>query len=628
MKIRSYDIFDTCLVRSCGRPEQIFDILALEILGKNATKSDLNDFALIRANAEKAAKQKLSKSQVTIKEIYDLCNFSLLTDINNNDILNKELEIEYINLLGVTSLRDKISRERSNGYKIVYISDMYLPSTFIKSVLSKEGFWTEIDELYVSCEYGKSKRDENLFREIKKIHSDNLEAWTHHGDNVESDVTVPKRLGIKSVHIDNPYSYYQKNILDNPNRYNGHIATRMAGVSRAVVHKYKKDAACLIAADLIAPVFVPFVYNILSEAKRKSIKSLYFLARDGQILYDIAVGLKKLFPEINLHYLCVSRKTIYFPALKSYDDIEGIIDKKRTSKLHPLDVIYNYTGVKFESSEIGSNKSLHEILKIPKVRQTLENIQKVKRNQILKYFRQEGIAAKDDGNKAIVDLRGTAKSLAYINDILTEGGYDDVYGFYFEVTKDRISTKRRIEYYSELDAGNYEWSDKRLMDLYAVLESYFCASNHGRTIEYCDKDSNITPVFEDEPNQLYITKIYSENKNIVESWVKYYINNYIFMFNNEALNLGLSNLKSFAIYPHHEYLYPLTKFNFSSTGIERDSIVRKLSLLEMATLKFREDSLSWFIGCVAWTFGKSGKWVISIVKSAKGFFRTVFRIYN
>ena len=52
-KIYSFDIFDTCLIRSCGHPQNILDILTFNILGKNTDKEILADFALERKKVRK-----------------------------------------------------------------------------------------------------------------------------------------------------------------------------------------------------------------------------------------------------------------------------------------------------------------------------------------------------------------------------------------------------------------------------------------------------------------------------------------------------------------------------------------------------------------------------------------------
>lgn len=623
MKIKSYDIFDTCLIRSCGSPEHIFHTLALEILGLDASTSDILDFALIRANAEKEARKKYNKTEVTINEIYNVCDYSIFTKISNQDILEKELEIEQRSLLGVASLRDKITRERYDGYNIIYISDMYLPCSFLQSILEREGFWEKGDELYVSCEYGKSKRNGDLYKVIKNKYQNIIESWTHHGDNIESDIRIPKRLGIKVRHVNHLYSPYEIMLLDNSNIYNGRPSYLTAGLSRSIVNNIGIGAESLIAADLIAPLYVPFVFNVLSEARKRNISDLYFLARDGQILYDIAVGFKDLFPDIKPHYLYVSRKTIYFPALKNYNDLIDIIDFHKTAKQDPLKVIYNYTGVLLEVKDYSKNKTIKEILEIEEVKRTLEKAHAESKEAILQYFIQEGLASKTKNNKAIVDLRGTAKSLAYINDILNDNGYYKLFGFYFEVTKNRISTNRRINYYSELHDESYKASDTKLSSLYSIFESYYCASNTGRTIGYITSKELIEPIFEDESNQDEITEIYNTNKKAITIWQKHYILNYMYLFNNEIFRIGLNNNKSFASYPYKEYLRPFTHIQFSSTGIERESLVRKLSLKEILKRSQKKDSLSWYTGSFAWTLGDKSRYILSSVQYIKRVFKTL-----
>lgn len=65
----SFDIFDTCFVRACGHPRNIFDILAIRILGDDAEISSLADFAYIRINGERRARRSLDKHEVTIDDI-------------------------------------------------------------------------------------------------------------------------------------------------------------------------------------------------------------------------------------------------------------------------------------------------------------------------------------------------------------------------------------------------------------------------------------------------------------------------------------------------------------------------------------------------------------------------------
>ena len=42
--IYSFDLFDTCFIRACGAPRNVFDLLAYRVLGANSDESARTDF--------------------------------------------------------------------------------------------------------------------------------------------------------------------------------------------------------------------------------------------------------------------------------------------------------------------------------------------------------------------------------------------------------------------------------------------------------------------------------------------------------------------------------------------------------------------------------------------------------
>src|SRR5574344_2120722 len=93
MKYASFDIFDTCLVRSCGSPSFVFEILALRVV-KSHQYADIADFVKIRKEGEYKARMLSSKNEVSIYDIYDQCDFTSLTDIGLSELIDNELSIE------------------------------------------------------------------------------------------------------------------------------------------------------------------------------------------------------------------------------------------------------------------------------------------------------------------------------------------------------------------------------------------------------------------------------------------------------------------------------------------------------------------------------------------------------
>ena len=68
--VYSFDVFDTCLVRTCGFAHNVFDLLAIEVLGHDKPESWLAEFALIRTKGEEEARRKKAE-EITLEDIYN-----------------------------------------------------------------------------------------------------------------------------------------------------------------------------------------------------------------------------------------------------------------------------------------------------------------------------------------------------------------------------------------------------------------------------------------------------------------------------------------------------------------------------------------------------------------------------
>ncbi len=67
MVIHSFDIFDTCLFRSCGIPKNVFDLLGMDILKKDKIDEDVRYFSLIRSQGEIKARRKNTNKEFTLE---------------------------------------------------------------------------------------------------------------------------------------------------------------------------------------------------------------------------------------------------------------------------------------------------------------------------------------------------------------------------------------------------------------------------------------------------------------------------------------------------------------------------------------------------------------------------------
>lgn len=181
----SLDIFDTVLFRRIGSPAKVFKKLEKEFQIKNFTQ--------IRTNAEQRCRTASNNFECTIDEIYQ----QLHEDTNSlplKHIQQRELEIESETLYAPESARKLVNKLRKRHGAVIYISDMYLPTNWLRGILEREGVLNTNDIVWVSSEHRASKNDGRLFAMVRETYSPS--SWHHYGDNLFSDCYQALRCGI------------------------------------------------------------------------------------------------------------------------------------------------------------------------------------------------------------------------------------------------------------------------------------------------------------------------------------------------------------------------------------------------------------------------------------------------
>ena len=146
----SFDVFDTCLIRTCGKPVVVFEILAKEILQEYANSSSIADFRYARQKGEQKAREVSLYEEVTLEEIYEYCDFGGITDIPKVNIMAKELEVEERVLSPIFEIQQKLEYLRNKGNQIAFITDIYLDKNFISKILFKFNIAKRGDDIFTS----------------------------------------------------------------------------------------------------------------------------------------------------------------------------------------------------------------------------------------------------------------------------------------------------------------------------------------------------------------------------------------------------------------------------------------------------------------------------------------------
>jgi FMN phosphatase YigB (HAD superfamily) len=483
----SFDIFDTTLLRRGGKPQTVWDKLSKRLYPEY---EDMQEAFL---------KWRINARGETLLEIYSHLDstFLSLARKNQDEFIQAEKDEEAAALTVNPSIKKVILDYRSKGCQIAFISDMYLDSLFLRTLLIREECAEPEDPIYVSCELGARKDTGTLYELVRKELQP--EQWIHYGDNVRSDIRMSRHKGIKAYYVNTELNAVEKAcrltniVLD---------TSRLVAFSRLYRLQHQDNEFAAFAADFIVPAYLPYVFFVLEKARRLGLRKLYFLSRDSYIFYKAALAMHNIYDGIELHYLFVSRRSLFLPymygqgkeaflalttrnTLVNYSDIDHLLQQFGTTRQR---LLYEY-GIEFPYLKISNiqeqNDFLHKIFDTD----FAFDIQKMAKQQydlLIRYFESEGVL--DGSPSATVDLGWFGTSRLMMNQILHRHGDNDVVSFYYGIRDDVLppSAGRYFTYFRHNEP----------IPITLLLEQYYSASPYPTTIGYIETaDNRVVPQY-------------------------------------------------------------------------------------------------------------------------------------
>lgn len=589
----SFDIFDTCLIRRCGSPDNVFFLLGQRLFGVDTTLANM--FYNWRVGAEKEAKKLYNKSVVSIEDIYTTIRSELQSKYSIDELVDAEKNIESDLLCALPATLDIISELRTKGTDIVFISDMYLPSELLSEILQREGISMKTDDIFVSCECGCTKSTGELYSYVSKIRGELPQK--HYGDNLWSDIKKAREVGINSVQIDSSFSKTEIFLLEQTkNIRQCLVISCLVGALRhsRLTSGFGKFSG--FSSDFVVPVWTAYVLACLRKASKDGLDRLYFLARDGYILHYIAKQYTSIFFNIECRYLYVSRKSMYLPSLSSTKECD--IEK------------YFADNFQFVNQEI-----INQYFKTTSwvEDEVLENAQQA-RNRINEYFDKEGIY--DSSSKyALVDIGWKGSGRYAFNRLMRLHNSPEREMWYWGTFKEW-----RNKY-----SGNY-WTynanQKLPLFFITLMEDYFSASPDMSTIDY----THGTPVF-DINSEIDNSKILEANIAGIDRFTKFIID--FHLEGQESLDI-ISSLSCSVLTDHPEYI-DIDVFSqmkcFSERGIDTH-FVKKVNFFYVVKYVIGMSGLKgWSDGNLVYSYPRYYK-MFNHIRSFSLLLRRRFGIFN
>jgi predicted HAD superfamily hydrolase len=509
----SFDVFDTIITRTTKTPKGIFALMQEQLEREPIQERSpfvVRNFYHIRLQSEAVLREAVTNSEhqdVTLAEIYAyLGKMYRLKDEFVKELMALEMQTEAENCLPVEENIELVKRHIANGERVVLISDMYMSEKQIRFLL--HGIDPVFDDvpLYVSSEYRKTKGSGDLFRVVQQKEHAEWNQWVHVGDNEWSDVQIPQRLGIKAQLYERKVASTWNDVLSGENEQNPSMQMLCGAADRAMRNR-ECSIAYRVGCGYAAPLLYPYILWVLDQSLKQKITKLYFIARDGFLLKEIAdrvIAAREL--PIQTAYLYGSRRAWRLPSVTGENfDLKGYVkwshdgfavSAGRFAELFGFSVEELQVFLPFEFAEktLLEGNVHSQIIDMLAVREKeigarIEKKQAEKRARVISYLKQEIPASKEE-NYAFVEVIGSGYTQGCLADLMKAWNPNPVRTFFYRV--DGLYQSERTE--------NISYFPNRMK--YGAILEILCAADHGQTLDYEKRDGEWVPVFGQDEGEM------------------------------------------------------------------------------------------------------------------------------
>ncbi|MFL6602490.1 MAG: HAD family hydrolase [Steroidobacteraceae bacterium] len=503
----TFDVFDTLLTRIWLRPTDVF--LHAELLNAEAgSAAGIERWSARRIAAEARVRQKARDGEVTLEQIYaELAAELGWSAAVAGSALETEMRCELQASRPIAPMVARFESLLKRRIKVACVSDFYASGGFLLELLTRAGVRVEAQDLFVSADIQETKRTGALFHSVTRHYNLQPAEICHTGDHPVSDVQQAKRVGIavepyvRSAPSANEVALASWGTSAGTRGREAGADTRARLLASAIGGAARRaridrelqgrdEFLWSVATGIAGPLLFGYVYWILIQARDLGIRRLYFLARDGQILLQIARQIcSHLSLELDLKYLHASRRAWFLPSVARgtsmervnailSDDTICIAELLQSLEINPADVRMSLQGAglpeEIWNRQIEAEKLKDVLSKPPFDALILERATRGL-DLCMEYLENQGML--DGVPNAIVDIGWKGRlQTALVRMLRGARAAGPISGFYMGLRErpDETAIGRTFVYVEGADAST----------LNPTLIELFTSADHGSTLGY------------------------------------------------------------------------------------------------------------------------------------------------
>jgi FMN phosphatase YigB (HAD superfamily) len=313
------DVFDTCLIRDFVSQESLWYLLGQEIIKHLPGISSATEFARLRGSSEEEVRGQGEDEDITLADVYARIAASRdWTSAQQRQAMALEEDLESRGLGPNPAARALLAN--AQGAPVSYLTDTPHRGEFIRRCLDEHSL--PAGKVLSSGDLGLRKGTGSLFQEASMRFNLGYRQMLHIGNDLRSDAAGSARAGVPfALFPDANPTRYEEALDGATKRSGGLLAAVLAGRGR-LFRLTKADQAPPALVSVVSGVAGPAIFSaaawILLSAQRDGVDTLYFVARDGEILLAVVETLQRelgIATEVECRYLYGSRRAWHLPAL-------------------------------------------------------------------------------------------------------------------------------------------------------------------------------------------------------------------------------------------------------------------------------------------------------------------------